>query len=174
MWSDSEDLAVISDMYQVTIKVITTKGENYVPTVSWIYPDDSLKEFAELKNVQLDEMVLLHERDVHFNLIISGESDLATVGSLSYRSNIGPLMDVNEEEEVEVTDSEKEEEYLDPLEKSQTKIEDLKKELKKSKESKKVMELEYSRCEKELKNKTEEVEKLNIELKDLREIIALE
>ena len=27
MWSDSEDMSVISDMYQVTIKVITTAGE---------------------------------------------------------------------------------------------------------------------------------------------------
>ena len=26
MWRDSEDLAVISDMYQIQIKVITTKG----------------------------------------------------------------------------------------------------------------------------------------------------
>jgi hypothetical protein len=83
-------------------------------------------------------------------------------------------MEANEEVEVEVIDLEKEEESSDPQDKSQTEIEDLKKELKKAKESKKVMELEYSRCEKELKNKTEEVEKLNIELKDLKEIIALE
>ena len=26
LWSDSEDLSVIADMYQVKIKVITTKG----------------------------------------------------------------------------------------------------------------------------------------------------
>ena len=48
MWSDSEDLAVISDMFQVKIKVITTKGasdEN--PSVNWILPDEDMKEYAE-------------------------------------------------------------------------------------------------------------------------------
>ena len=152
MWSDSEDLAVISDMYQVTIKVITTKGENDVPTVNQIYPVETMKEFAELKNVQLDEMVLLHEKDMHFNLIVSGESDLATVGSLSYRSNIGPLMEENEEIEVKAIHEEKDDEYIDPKVNSLTEIENLQKELKKTKKSKKVIELEYSKCEKALKN----------------------
>ena len=34
-------------------------------------------------------MVLLHEDDLHFNLIISKHSDLAKFGSLSYRFNFG-------------------------------------------------------------------------------------
>ena len=94
MWSDSEDLSVLSDMYQLKIKIITTKGtEDTNPIVTWIYPDEELKEYAELKNVEIDDMVLLHENDMHFNLIVSKNSELATLGSLSYRSNIGPLMD---------------------------------------------------------------------------------
>ena len=35
-------------------------------------------------------MVLLHEDDNHFNLVISEDSDLAKHGSLSYRFNICP------------------------------------------------------------------------------------
>ena len=38
-------------------------------------------------------MVLLHEEDIHFNLIISKDSDFALIGSLSYRHNIGPLIE---------------------------------------------------------------------------------
>ena len=30
--------------------------------------------------------------DSHFNLVVSGDSDLATLGSLSYRFNIGPII----------------------------------------------------------------------------------
>ena len=95
MWTDSEDLAVVSDMYQVNIKVITSKGEKDTkPTVNWIFPDESLKEFAELKDVELEDIVLMHEADSHFNLIVSEQSELATLGSLSFRSNIGPFEEV--------------------------------------------------------------------------------
>ena len=57
MWTDSEDLKVLADMYQVRIKVITTKGpDDKSVTVNWIYPDESMKEFSELKNVVLNDI----------------------------------------------------------------------------------------------------------------------
>ena len=72
-------------MYQIKIKIITTKGQNDSnPTVNWIHPDPTLKELAEL-NIDMKDMVLLHEEDQHFNLIIPGNSDLAKLGSLSIR-----------------------------------------------------------------------------------------
>ena len=40
MWSNSEDLAIISDMHQIKIKIITTKGrEDMNPTVYCIHPN---------------------------------------------------------------------------------------------------------------------------------------
>ena len=82
LWSDAEDLAVIADMFQLRIKVITTKGpSDKTPTVNWITPDINLKEFAEL-NVEMDDLVLLHEKDNHFNLIISRDCELARFGNL--------------------------------------------------------------------------------------------
>ena len=94
MWSDSEGLAIIADMYQIKIKIITTKGmHDDKPTENWIYPDLKMAEFAELKGVDIDDMVLLHENDVHFNLVVAGDSDLATQGSLSYTgSTLVPLL----------------------------------------------------------------------------------
>ena len=59
-----------------------------------------MKEYAELKNVDMDTIVLLHEKDTHFNLVVSKDSELARFGSLSYRANIGPLMNDGEKEEV--------------------------------------------------------------------------
>ena len=57
-----------------------------------------------------------------------------------------------------------------------TNVDELKtvqRELLKCQKSKNSVETEYYKCEKELKIKTAEVEKLKIELKDLKEIITL-
>ena len=175
MWSDSEDLSVISDLYQLEIKVITTKGvDDTQPIVNKIHPCENLKEFAELKNVELNEMVLLHEDDSHFNLIISKDSNLARLGSLSYRTSIGPIKESQDTnirkentEKIEVVATKDEKDSIKDMEK-------LKFEIKQLKESKIVLEKEYSKCEQLLKQKTEEAAKLAIELKDLKEIISLE
>ena len=45
--------------------------------------------------------------------------------------------------------------------------------MKKCKESKDALEREYFKCEKERRNKTEETEKLKLEIKDLRKIVKL-
>ena len=169
MWSDSEDLAIISDMYQLKIKVITVKDSmDKNPTINWICPDEDMKEFAELKDVELDEMVLLHQNDVHFNLIISKNNDLAKYGSLSYRFNVGPTVD---SEECVDTEFSNEDEDLDDSKNEDNKK--LKKELNKYKESLKSLESEYGKCIQELRRKTTEAEKLKSELKDLREIVKL-
>ena len=166
MWTDSEDLVVVADMYQVNIKVITTKGEEDTnPTINWILPDDTLKEFAELKNVELVDIVLLHENDVHFNLIVSEKSELATLGSLSFRSNIGPFMEVNEVKSGAKKELETGNDMLNSKENQ-----NLKKELKRLKESYTKLEHAYLECEIQLKNKTEESEKLKIEIIDLKQL----
>ena len=169
MWSDSEDINVLSDMYQMKIKIITTTGENDTnPTVNWILPDEELKEYAELKNVEIDDLVLLHENDMHFNLIVSKKSDLAMLGSLSYRANIRPMIDIMDEDEdnsTEVIESERDktpEEY---------KVLQLK--LKKLQDRHDNLESEYKKCENQLKRKTEEVEKLKIEVKDMKQTLEI-
>ena len=52
-------------------------------------------------------------------------------------------------------------------------VKELKLKLKKSLESNKMLEKEYKKCEKELRLMTEETFKLKIEIKDLKEIVAL-
>ena len=163
MWCDSEDLSVIADLYQIKIKIITSKGEkDENPIVSWIYPDESMKEHAELKEVDLGEMILFHEDDCHFNLIISRDSDLATLGSLSHRFKIGPKEPV-------VIDNEEKKDSTTGTKEDESKVKDLEKELKKIKEYLRKTQDDYIQCEKELRNKTEEVEILKIEIKDLKE-----
>ena len=174
IWSDSEDLSIISDIYQIKIKVITTKGTNdKSPTVNWIFPDESLKVFSEFTKVEMNDMTLLHENDMHFNLVISKNSDLAKLGSLSYRYNVGPLLKRNEEEKDK---KEKEDNVKDKdteiVEKSQLNkdIKDLKTKLELSEEKRKELLEKYLKFEKKY---TEDTEKLKTEIKDLTEMLKL-
>ena len=123
MWCNIEDLAIISDMYQIKIKIISTKGrEDKNPTVNWIYPDQGMKKFAELKDIDIGEMVLFHENECHFNLIVSKQCDLAVNGSLSYRFNKSIDDIVREETKEDSEDVEGQE--------IKTKMKELEKELK--------------------------------------------
>ena len=152
-WSDSEDLVVISDMYQMRIKIITTKGPtDSNPTVNWIHPDPSLKEFAEL-DVEIKDMTLLHEDDQHFNLVISGDSDIARLGSLSQRENASDIKEHIEDKNMS--------------------FQALKENYEKCLKRNLVIEKEYFECEQQLQKKTEELEKLRVELEDLKMIIKL-
>ena len=175
MWSDSEDLAVISDMYQVNIKIITTKGaKDEHPRVNYIVPDEEMKEHAELKHAMFDEMVLFHEDDMHFNLIVSEDNDLVTKGSLSYRTNIGPFMNnVDKEDSIEKDLESNDKNNVNEKESMENENKLLRAQLKKLTEKVKVLESDYQNCEEELKDKTELVENLKIQVKSQEEILSL-
>ena len=148
MWSDSEDLSIISDLFQVKIKVITrTRRGNGDPTVNWIHPDEEMKEHADLKHVDMVEMVLIHDDDSHFNLIVAKDSDLATKGSLSFRANIGRFIENNDKEVAEMMDKQPNKETEDLEIKNE--IKNLKNELKKSNEKIDFLNEDYIKCEKE-------------------------
>ena len=69
---------------KVKIKIITTKGDNDKNvTENWIYPDPELKQYSELQNVEIDDLILFNENNVHFNLVVNKDSDLAQLGILS-------------------------------------------------------------------------------------------
>ena len=103
-------------------------------------------------------------------MIISKESDLAKYGSLSYRFNVGPMI-----EEEDVADKSNADDVDEYGEDGHSEIDkDLKKELKERKDTMKALEAEYKKCVEELKRKTVEAEKLRTELKDLREIAKLD
>ena len=44
MWTENEDLPILSDLYPIKIKVITTNEiDDKAVTENWIYPDPELK-----------------------------------------------------------------------------------------------------------------------------------
>ena len=83
LWSDSEDLQIMSNLYQMTIKTITTKGDNDdYPTVNYIGPDEQLNDYKMLRAGIVPEMTLIHYENLHYNLVIDKESRLVKVGNL--------------------------------------------------------------------------------------------
>ena len=68
LWSDSEDLQLMSNLYQMRIKVITTSGEtDSNPLVNWIGPDQDMDAFKLLPEGKVPEMILLHYDEQHYN-----------------------------------------------------------------------------------------------------------
>ena len=133
--------------------------------------------FAELQNIKLNDMTLLHQDDLHFNLIVNKNSNLATLGSLSYRFNVGPIIKEENKMDQRIINEEEQDEVVISEEKSDddslNDLNNVKKELKKSENGRKYIGSEYFKCEKELRSKTEENEKLKTEIKDLKQIISL-
>ena len=100
LWSDCEDLHVISNLYQMQIMVITTKGdEDTHPTVHRIGPDPELNNYKLIPEGAMEEMKLLHYDEQHYNLIISKDSDLAKTGALSEFLEIENEMLLDDENE---------------------------------------------------------------------------
>ena len=116
-------------------------------------------------------MTLIHEDDMHFNLVVSKDSNLATMGSLSHRFNVGPIAKKTKVVENETTRSVPDLEDEDH--KNDKNIDVLQRKLKESEESKRVILNEYLNCEKELRIKVEETGKLKTKIKDLQQIIRL-
>ena len=83
MWRGHEDFAVISNMFQVKIKIVTIKGptdEN--PTINVIEPMNEDPKSRRSTIGIVPDMTILHEDDVHYNLIVPKDHFLAKYGGL--------------------------------------------------------------------------------------------
>lgn len=84
LWSDSEDIQIISNLYQIKVKVIKLQSDcSEDPTVYWIGPDSDLDAFKILPKGKVPDMVLINYDQNHYNLVISKDSELAKTGILS-------------------------------------------------------------------------------------------
>ena len=80
LWTDSQELLAIANLYQVTIKVITTKGlDDKNPITNIITPDPDMKQYALLPPGVVPDMTLIHFENNHFNLLVSSESRIFNI-----------------------------------------------------------------------------------------------
>ena len=133
LWVDSEDIQVIANLYQISIKVISIKDDDDPnPTVNFVGPDPEMEAFRFIPPGKVPEMVLLHYGQKHYNLIISSQSDFIKkcVGSdQSFQENKKVLnvdtekMDVDEDSDMQL----KYNDLIDKYKESQDIIKQLKK-----------------------------------------------
>ena len=84
MWMDHSGLQVVSNIYQISIHILTTGVAGMdEPKARWTHlePDERLSAFSTVQK-GLPDMYLMHVDETHFDLIIRKDSDLAIEGSV--------------------------------------------------------------------------------------------
>ena len=82
VWMDHFGLQIVSNMYQISIHVLSTGVPGLVePRARWthIEPDTRLSSFSTVHK-GLADMWLIHVDEIHFDLLIRKDSELAMVG----------------------------------------------------------------------------------------------
>ena len=54
----------------MNIKILTRNRRFRNPTASWIYPDKNHAKHAELKDVEMENLILFHEDESHFDIVV--------------------------------------------------------------------------------------------------------
>ena len=158
MWMDSEDLCVLSDLFQLNIKIISTDSISSVPTVNNITPDKVMKKYAKADLAE-KELVLIHENDDHFNVVLPRSENITKKGSLSKALFKG----------ISISDFILNKQHVkENIDKDSNKIADHQ-----SNDYNKLKE-EYDNTIMELRRKTEQLEKIKIELRDINQIKDLD
>ena len=78
LWADSEELLAMANLYQIDLKIITSRGpDDANPTMNIISPAKELQEFSILPPGKVPDMTLIHTNDSHYDLLVSRSSRLA-------------------------------------------------------------------------------------------------
>ena len=125
LWSDNLDLQLLCNVYQMQIKVITTKGiEDQHPNVTWLSPNPELKKFQILPVGIVPNMTLIHYDEKHYNLVVPKNHELVETGTLSQLDK-KVEHPVSDEEEPDKCQDEKLTQILKKYEESQALIQTL-------------------------------------------------
>ena len=89
MWRGQEDFIAVCSIYQINIKMITITGEeDENPVVNIFEPNPELSESREFSAGQVPDMIVLHLKDSHYDLIVPKNSKLAIEGGLDYQREV--------------------------------------------------------------------------------------
>ena len=174
MWMDHFGLQIVSNMYQISVHILTTGVIGLKePRARWTHlePDTRLSSFSTVHK-GLPDMWLLHVDETHFDLLIRKDSDSPDVGSIVEMEN---TEDVTEKENIdEIT----QEEAYGPGYMGwkiddkgvQSGDMDYKKELADLKNTMNMMQIEFAEMKKDFqKVDKKEISKLKNEIKEIKE-----
>ena len=111
MWRGHEDFTAVCNAYQFRIKIITVRGaDDQNPIISIIEPNPDFLQCSEVPVGKVPDMVIFHEDESHYSLIIPDDSRLAVEGGLDYQ-RIEQKKQIVQEENYDVLLSKSQEEY---------------------------------------------------------------
>ena len=86
MWRGHEDFAVISNTYQLSIKIITIQSvDDEIPSITVIEPNPEFANCSVIPVGKLPDMTVLHHFDSHYSLIVPKDCWLAQTGGLDHQ-----------------------------------------------------------------------------------------
>ena len=89
MWRGHEDFAVISNTYQLKIKIITIQSDDDdMPSVTVIEPNPKFEKCSEVQAGKIPDMTVLHHFNSHYSLIVPSNCWLAQNGGLDYQRKL--------------------------------------------------------------------------------------
>ena len=89
LWMEDHDIQALCNIYQVPVHVLTVGVEGMIePKARWTHlqPDIRLRDFSA-KLMDLPELWLMHLDKIHFDIIVSKDSDLYKEGTINQRQN---------------------------------------------------------------------------------------
>ena len=84
MWRGQEDFTVICTIYRLNIKIYKPDGQP--PTV--LVPLTDMPNPTNLPEGKVADLMILHEDECHFNLIVPRDGSLATEGGLDFQRSV--------------------------------------------------------------------------------------
>ena len=100
MWRGEEDFTVLCSLYKFGIKLITVDDGNE-PTVTLIKPNPVLERFSDFPAGQVPDMIVLHQKNSHYDLIVPKDSQLAIEGGFDYLRGKNKAKEEEEKEKEE-------------------------------------------------------------------------
>ena len=104
LWMDHQGLQIVANAYQINVHILTVGVEAMEePKARWTHlvPDKRLEDFDNMKqNSLVEDLWMIHEDGVHFDLIIKKESVLAKkelIEDVSENENVDEVEDRGQE-----------------------------------------------------------------------------
>ena len=86
MWRGQEDFALVSSLYNFEMKFITIEGDDDEnPVVTNIEPNEEIVKQSEIPDGKVSDLIMLHRKNVHYDLIVPKSSIIAKEGCLDYQ-----------------------------------------------------------------------------------------
>ena len=172
MWGDHQQLQITANRYNVKINVLTidSKGNGTIFKEPF-KPDPRLRQYAllEAELTEMQDMWLLYTNGNHFDALIRKDHPLITVGIVKDHTQGENVKKKTPQTDYDMSETQSKEKTNNDA--KDKKIKELEKLLKQSEQGKSKIEVMYKDCEEQVKILQEEKDRLNIDVKDLKEYI---